>query len=328
LPFADAEAHGLRGIVERAGGTIEIGSGLNWLRDASQSASHIVVSTHAVFNPADPYASRFVLDSGKGGLILAGLLAGALPLVRGASIYANACETAMIEARLAADEHLGFPGAFLLAGARFVLASLWRVEDVSAALFSLELMRRRAAGESASEAAIAAMEFVRTLQKTDAIQLLETLKVDAARADLADVIETAVRRLRNGPEAPFEHPIYWRVFRQMESSVRGGDRSNASARTGQQIVGGNIPASLYRAFVRIRGRADDQSWRCRLPAAIAPNAWVSRVPLRQQTSTADAHHPLGFYRRIKFSTVFASELQSRVGNSTVRDEQVPSGCGL
>ncbi len=212
LPFADAEACGLRGIVERVGGTLELGSGLKWLQDAIQDADHIVLSTHAVFNPADPYASRFVLDAGKGGLTLAALLAGALPLARGASIYANACETAMIEARLAADEHLGFPGAFLLAGARFVLASLWQVEDVSAAIFSLEMMRRPAAGECAPEAAIAAMEFVRTLQKADAIQLLETIKADAARADLASVIETAVRHLRNGPETPFEHPIYWACF--------------------------------------------------------------------------------------------------------------------
>jgi CHAT domain-containing protein/tetratricopeptide (TPR) repeat protein len=212
LPFAYAEAHALCDVIEKAGGTVESGSGLKWLQQASQNVHHIILSTHAVFNPADPYASRFVLDSEGGGLTLAALLAGALPLGPGTSIYANACETAMIDARLATDEHLGFPGAFLLAGARFVMASLWQVDDVSTAIFGTEMMRRRAAGQGSPEAATAAMEFVRTLKKGDAIKFLETIKVGVTRTDLAERIDVVARRLRLGPDIPFAHPIYWACF--------------------------------------------------------------------------------------------------------------------
>lgn len=127
-------------------------------------ADHLFLSTHAVFDPADPYASSFVLGDGKGErLSLASLLAGALRLKPGVAIYANACETATLDPRLAAEEHLGFSAALFASGARFVASNAWAADDLAAAIFSLELVDRLVDGRSGPSAVHGALQALSTI---------------------------------------------------------------------------------------------------------------------------------------------------------------------
>jgi CHAT domain-containing protein len=66
-------------------------------------------------------------------------------------VYLSACETAVGPARFAE----GLPGlqrAFLRAGARSVIATLWPVEDLYAGEFAKDFYRRYTAGTPASQA--------------------------------------------------------------------------------------------------------------------------------------------------------------------------------
>ena len=66
-------------------------------------------------------------------------------------VYLSACETAVGPARFA-DGLPGLQRAFLRAGARGVIATLWPVEDVYASLFAADFYRRYTAGTPAARA--------------------------------------------------------------------------------------------------------------------------------------------------------------------------------
>jgi CHAT domain-containing protein len=66
-------------------------------------------------------------------------------------VYLSACETAIGPARFA-DGMPGLQRAFLRAGARGVIATLWPIEDVYARQFATDFYRRYAAGLPAPRA--------------------------------------------------------------------------------------------------------------------------------------------------------------------------------
>jgi CHAT domain-containing protein len=66
-------------------------------------------------------------------------------------VYLSACETAIGPARFA-DGMPGLQRAFLRAGARGVIATLWPVEDVYAGQFATDFYRRYTAGVPAARA--------------------------------------------------------------------------------------------------------------------------------------------------------------------------------
>jgi len=66
-------------------------------------------------------------------------------------VFLSACESAIGPPRFAG----GMPGlqsAFLRAGARVVIATLWPIEDVLAREFAVDFYRRLTRGESAAQA--------------------------------------------------------------------------------------------------------------------------------------------------------------------------------
>jgi len=66
-------------------------------------------------------------------------------------VYLSACETAVGPARFA-DGMPGLQRAFLRAGARGVIATLWPIEDAYASQFATEFYKRYTAGMSAAQA--------------------------------------------------------------------------------------------------------------------------------------------------------------------------------
>lgn len=86
-------------------------------------------ATHTRFNPAQAALSAILLHEGE--LLLHDILTWRL---QADLVVLAACDTAVGHVH-AGDEQMGLPHAFLIAGARSLLASLWPVDDALAATF-------------------------------------------------------------------------------------------------------------------------------------------------------------------------------------------------
>jgi CHAT domain-containing protein len=129
------------------------GSASNFSRAWHDGADVIHIATHGIADPRQPQASLLLLPA----LDTAGnatyLTAGQVQEWRGDVdlVFLSACETAVGPSRFAE----GLPGlqrAFLRAGSRAVIATLWSVEDVYASQFAADFYRRYFGGMRASQA--------------------------------------------------------------------------------------------------------------------------------------------------------------------------------
>jgi CHAT domain-containing protein/Tfp pilus assembly protein PilF len=126
----------------------------NALRDLWVSGADVVhFATHALADLRQPLASLLVLPATNARGAPTYLTAGQVENWRGDAelVFLSACESAIGPPRFAS----GMPGiqrAFLRAGARGVIATLWPIEDVLAEEFSADFYRRFTGGEPAERA--------------------------------------------------------------------------------------------------------------------------------------------------------------------------------
>lgn len=143
-------------------------------------------------------------------------------------VVLSACETGMIQLDKG-DEYIGFPSAFLYAGAPAVLSTLWQVDDVSTSLL-IQRWYKNVFDKNMNRAKALkiAQQWLRTLKAQKLIQQLEMLIVDLenllslARNEKAKAsIEAQLDDCKNLVEfycreesdsCPFEHPYYWGAF--------------------------------------------------------------------------------------------------------------------
>jgi tetratricopeptide (TPR) repeat protein len=118
----------------------------------ASGADVVHFATHALADLRQPLASLLVLPATDASGAPTYLTAGQVEGWRGDAelVFLSACESAIGPPRFAA----GMPGlqrAFLRAGARGVIATLWPIEDLLAQEFSADFYRRYADGKSAAE---------------------------------------------------------------------------------------------------------------------------------------------------------------------------------
>jgi CHAT domain-containing protein len=118
----------------------------------ASGADVVHFATHALADLRQPLASLLVLPATDPSGAPTYLTAGQVEGWRGDTelVFLSACESAIGPPRFAA----GMPGlqrAFLRAGARGVIATLWPIEDVLAQEFSADFYRRYTSGQSAAQ---------------------------------------------------------------------------------------------------------------------------------------------------------------------------------
>lgn len=147
------------------------------LREHLPSARMVHIATHGYADPDDPLLSSLVLGNGE--FLKAGEVA-TLALAA-ECVTLSACETG-VGAMSRGEGVLGLAQGFLFAGARAVVASLWRVDDRSTALLFCRFYQALANGE--------------------------------ARADALRAAKSYVRHYTDGDhgESPFADPFYWAPF--------------------------------------------------------------------------------------------------------------------
>ncbi len=167
--------------------------------------------THGVFNWEDPGRSGLLLVGGNfltvDDIAEVGPRTGTPRLV-----VLSACETGFSDVTHNADEFTGLPAAFIEAGAAGVVASLWRVYDISTTLligkfYDFHLSTRMAPAEALRAAQI----WIKDATRADLIAYVETKRLAHAlsskgAADLAGEINAY------NSDRPFSDPIYWGAF--------------------------------------------------------------------------------------------------------------------
>jgi len=129
------------------------------------------IATHGLADLRQPMTSLLMLPAVDVNGNATYLTAGQVQAWRGDAdlVYLSACETAIGPARFA-DGMPGLQRAFLRAGARGVIATLWPIEDVYARQFATDFYRRYAAGMAAP----------RALAETQAAWMLPALGIRAS----------------------------------------------------------------------------------------------------------------------------------------------------
>jgi CHAT domain-containing protein len=172
LPFTRVETREIRGALgnsrEHAG---RRGTEAR-LREALGRGDIVHAATHGVLNPRNPMFSRIELAAGRGdesrndGRLEVHELLGLT--IRSPLVFLSGCETGVGPAWATqyarGEDYATLAQAFLYAGARNVVATLWRIEDQGAAVFATEFYRRL--GELGSSGALAAAQRAMMLRES------------------------------------------------------------------------------------------------------------------------------------------------------------------
>ena len=149
LPFAEFEARTLRDLYREQGADLLIGPDVTvdrWLALKPERYRYLHFASHASVSDREPEESRLLLADGTLDLALIRSLRLTAELVT-----LSACETALGR-RVRGEGVVGLSHAFLSAGARSALVTLWPVTDRSTADFMTDVYRELQAGRSAAEA--------------------------------------------------------------------------------------------------------------------------------------------------------------------------------
>lgn len=180
LQHAAGEAADVRDLFPEAGRTLldRATARRAEVQAAMLGRSHVHFACHGTYAFDDPGRSALLLADGER-LSIRDILDG--PRLDARLVVLSGCETGMTDVLRVPDELLGFPGAFLHAGATAVVSSLWAVPDRSTSLLMAAMYRAMLVEQQAPAAAL------RQAQRW-------------------------LRDLDVGGHRPFAHPYHWAAF--------------------------------------------------------------------------------------------------------------------
>jgi CHAT domain-containing protein/tetratricopeptide (TPR) repeat protein len=181
-----------------------------------QGHSYVHFSCHGAYNWSDAAQSGLELADGR--LTLAELQRGVMDLSSARLVTLSACETGVsdvIEAN--AEEYVGIPAGFLLAGVPCVVSSLWAVPDLSTALLMERFYRNHLGKRMDFAAALReAQRWVRELSVVEVARYVERGYRESeqrGKEGLFRQMRYYQARVKQNPALrPFEHPYFWAAF--------------------------------------------------------------------------------------------------------------------
>lgn len=221
---------------------------VNNYRQLAKQVQAIVSSHHAQSRLDNPLESR--LELADGSITLGQLMTPGWRMPHLSDVFLSCCETGLGVTEIT-DDILTLSTGFLCAGARSVVSTLWAVDDLATALFSIFYHQKRQQGYNRPESLQQAQVTLRTLtgeqlktnyytqllelleqkfeqaensrqeaedhlnvyQKNSA-EYLEWQQEEEKRATVATRIYNALERLEIlcVQDFPFSHPFYWAAF--------------------------------------------------------------------------------------------------------------------
>lgn len=213
LPYSELELEWVKRYAGSAGSRVLTGT------DASRAAVLAALpdaeifhfSGHAFFRLDDPFQS--CLGMAPPGVLTVEDLQPVLAEHPPHMVMLSACQTAMAQVTVRADEALGFPSMLLGHGVRVVLATLWPVDDLASAMLAGQFYRFwREEHQTPAGALRSAQNWLRTADVFTLCDLLRPLKqVPGAVGGLAAEARSSLFQL-DPASKPFAHPMFWAAF--------------------------------------------------------------------------------------------------------------------
>jgi len=180
---------------------------------AMQGCAYLHFACHGSYNWDDPATSGLELADGR--LTLAELQAGSIDLSATRVVTLSACETGISDVMEgSAEEYVGIPAGFLLAGVPCLVSSLWEVPDLSTALLMERFYRNHLIGKKDFAAALReAQLWLRELKVEEVAQYAERWYRRKQDAELFRLVRYYFHQAQQNPSVrPFAHPYYWAAF--------------------------------------------------------------------------------------------------------------------
>lgn len=186
---------------------------------------------HAQSRLDNPLESQLKLADGS--ITLGQLMSPGWRLPNLSDVFLSCCETNLGVPSLT-DDIFTLSTGFLCAGARSVISSLWAVDDLATALFSIFYYEQRQKGENRSQALRKAQIKLREIEQEDLIEIsklaesrrkearskrsvfqvgsAEYLEWDMEYRKYAGVSNAIWNLKKSAKQFPFAHPRYWSAF--------------------------------------------------------------------------------------------------------------------
>jgi CHAT domain-containing protein len=183
-----------------------------------QGRTYVHFSCHGVYEMNDPAQSGLILTDGR--LTLGELQRGEIDLSNIRLVTLSACETGIIHVfQHGAEEYVGLPAGFMMAGVPCVVSSLWAVPDLSTALlmerFYVNHLRN---GMDYTAALCEAQKWVRELKIGEVAEYAARCYRQSKQREkekkelLKFVLHYHYLTEQNPSLHPFAHPYYWAAF--------------------------------------------------------------------------------------------------------------------
>ncbi|MGK7885794.1 MAG: CHAT domain-containing protein [Crocosphaera sp.] len=165
-------------------------------------------SGHAEYNFKNPLHSYLMLSNNTTDNLTLNTIFSDLHIPHTDLVILSACCTGVVDASQPTEEHLGLPTGFLLAGAKAVIASQWKVNSIATAFLFDEFYHQL---QTTNNKAVALKNAQIWLRDCTAEQLRNRAKVweDKLKANERIDLEVKLELLEG---TPFESPYYWAAF--------------------------------------------------------------------------------------------------------------------
>jgi CHAT domain-containing protein len=218
LKYSGIESFVFSDLFSKAGASVHDNTNqlsLDSIESEISNATHVHFSCHGNFAPFSPLNSVLYLE-GDEQLPVESLFRPALRLLGTELVILSACNSASIEHWRTPDETIGFPAAFLIAGAKTVIAAQWPVEDSATFLlmqqFCKEFLRNSFdAARSLANSQLWLQKATKQEIQVALIQIHDSLGNNEMRAKrLLKELQVKIESLNN--EYPFKDRLYWAGF--------------------------------------------------------------------------------------------------------------------
>jgi CHAT domain-containing protein/tetratricopeptide (TPR) repeat protein len=171
---------------------------------------------HAAYNSRSPEASALALTDEP----LTAKLISQLDLSSYNLITLAACETAITGRTNINTEYVGLTSAFLQAGAANILSTLWQVDEIANAWFTIYFYQQLLSGKSPAEALAITQGWLQTvtwqnladwLTEISQLPQLEISIIDRLTARITNIIKEGGTIGLDRP-TKYSHPYYWAAF--------------------------------------------------------------------------------------------------------------------
>jgi CHAT domain-containing protein/tetratricopeptide (TPR) repeat protein len=249
LVFTSVEGAAIRRLFDQP----EIHEGPIGTKEAIKSGvvgrAYLHFSCHGVYEWEEPPQSGLNVADGR--LTLSDLQSGVMDMSAARLVTLSACETGLTDiVKGSAEEYLGLPAGFMLAGVPCVVSSLWRVSDLSTAMLMERFYLNHLYGDPdegpetrsplpPAEALRRAQVWLRdkvTVQEAAERCDAQIAEFESREEDPPEWLSLAWRKYaqiaRKTPYvSPFAHPYHWAAFAlygaTQDSSKERGENSHA-----------------------------------------------------------------------------------------------------